>query len=123
MVSRCAAANASGEPCQAQPVRADGFCYWHSPSVAEERAAKRREGGRARSNRERLKKRLPAEPLGAEELASYLSLVFRGLIAGKIDPPIATAAANVARTIRDISAWSDLDARLSALERDDRGTA
>ena len=122
-VSGCGARNASGTPCQAQPVRPSGYCYWHCPDVADERDRKRREGGRNRSNRERLKKALPAEPLTAEELHAYLGLVFRGLIGGKVDPPIATAAANVARTMVELQRASEFERRLDQLERSERGSA
>ena len=37
MVSRCKATTASGSPCSATPVRADGFCWWHAPALEAER--------------------------------------------------------------------------------------
>jgi len=71
MVRRCKATTVAGPPCSAQPVRADGYCWWHSPALANERDEARRRGGSARSNRARAKKQLPAvEPGVGSSVAS-----------------------------------------------------
>jgi hypothetical protein len=117
MVNRCLASNAEGEPCQAQPVRPSGYCYWHDPSLAEERDRKRREGGVNRSNRARTKKQLPAQPLSTDELLAYLSLAFKGVLAGKVRPNIGNCLGALARSMAQLRETSELEERLSALER------
>jgi hypothetical protein len=118
MDKQCIARNANGARCQAQPVRPSGYCWFHDPAIDEERTRKRREGGANRSNAVRAKKSLPAEPLAAEEIRSYLGLVFRGLIGGKVEPSMATAAANVARALLDVAKAAELEQEVANLRRD-----
>jgi hypothetical protein len=117
MASRCRSRKADGSACEAQPVRADGYCYWHSPELAELRDQKNREGGRNRSNAQRAKKALPAEVLTAEEIRSWLGLVFKGVIAGKIEPGVATASATVARALLETAKVSEIESQLAELEK------
>ena len=117
MQGKCSATTKGGAACRAPAQPNSEWCVAHDPSRVVDMAAWRRMGGKARSSRERLKKSLPAEPLSAEELHSYLGLVFRGLIGGKVDAPIATAAANVARTMVEIQRASEFEERLERLER------
>lgn len=52
--SRCQAANKeTGEPCRQAPLRGERYCFWHSPTHAEEAAEARRLGGQRRK-RERV---------------------------------------------------------------------
>jgi hypothetical protein len=118
MVNRCTATNADGDPCQAQPVRPSGYCYWHDPALAEERDRKRREGGANRSNKARAKKTLSAEALTAEEVRSYLGIVFKGVIGGKIEPGVGTAAANIARALMDVAKVAEVEQQVADLRRD-----
>lgn len=46
----CQATTKRGQPCQS-PAGADGFCFWHSPARAAERAEARSKGGKARHGR------------------------------------------------------------------------
>lgn len=46
----CQATTKRGRPCQA-PAGPDGYCFWHSPARAAERAQARRKGGQARHGR------------------------------------------------------------------------
>jgi hypothetical protein len=94
----------------------DRFCPWHSPAWADRRREWSAQGGTNRSNKRRAKKALPAEPLTAAEIHSYLGLVFRGVIGGKLEPGVATAAANVARAMIAVRESSELEDRLDALE-------
>jgi len=116
---RCRAVTKSGKPCSARPVDAAGLCAWHSPAWAERRRQWSAKGGAARSNRERAKKHLPADPLGADELVAYLTVVFKGVISGRMEPKIGTAAAAIAKTMTDIAtagALDDLQAEIEMLK-------
>ena len=115
MVVRCKAQTAGGAPCSAQPVRDDGFCYWHSPATASERVEARRRGGQNRSTKARARKQIPVA-MSADELAGWLSLLFTQVMAGRIEPRVATAAATVAKTLMDVRQASELEERLAALE-------
>ena len=116
-VDQCQTTNKAGQPCSARAWR-DGLCIWHHPSRAQEVAAARRRGGQARSNKARALKALPAELMTNEQLHSYLGLVFKGVIGGKIEPGVATASATVARTMAELSRVVDLEQRIVDLEHE-----
>ncbi len=50
------------------------------------------------------------------ETLGLLGIVFRGVIAGRVPPNVANAAAQVARTMNDIVKTNELEQRLSDLE-------
>ncbi|MDP9470566.1 MAG: hypothetical protein M3Q71_07850 [Chloroflexota bacterium] len=116
MDRQCKGANAAGQPCDAKPVRPSGWCYWHDPALEAERIEGRRKGGAARSNRARAKKRLPAESLTLQEVQGLLSVALKGVLAGRIEPGIANASANLARAIAAVTQVAELDARIRELE-------
>jgi hypothetical protein len=116
-VARCRGINRGGKRCGARPITGTEWCINHSPDIADEtRKAWSAKGGRNSAARVRARKQLPGEILTSDELAAWLSVVFRQLIVGKIDPPIATAAANLARTMTEISRAADVQTRLDELE-------
>jgi hypothetical protein len=115
MVRQCKAQTVSGSPCSATPVRADGYCWWHSPALAEERDAARRRGGAARSNKARAAKQIPPA-MSAADLAGWLSLLFTQVLTGRIEPKIGTACATIARTLLEVRTTTELEQRLSELE-------
>jgi len=112
----CQTTNKVGEPCSARAWR-DGLCIWHHPARAEEVAAARKRGGQARSNKARALKSLPTELMTNEQLHSYLSVVFKAVIAGRIEPGVGTASSTIARTMLELFRAIDLEARIAALER------
>jgi hypothetical protein len=95
-----------------------GYCVSHDPARVVELAEWRKRGGRSKSNRARALKQLPAEPMGAAELHSYLGLVFKRVITGKTEPAIATAAATVARAMIDVAKVASFEDQLSEMRRD-----
>jgi hypothetical protein len=97
MVSRCAATTVAGSPCAAQPVRADGYCFWHSPALEAERDDARRRGGVARSHASRVRRSLPDGILTLEEVRGLLGTALQEVLAGTLEPGRANAAAAVAR--------------------------
>ena len=117
----CMGRNAAGKPCTAQPVRPSGWCYFHDPALAEERAEWRRKDGRSRSNEARAKKQIPA-PMTAVELEGLLSQVLKAVIVGKIEPGVATAAAGVARAMIEVAKVGRLERQIAELERGGRAS-
>lgn len=121
-VSQCKGQNTAGAPCSAQPVRADGYCYWHSPATVEERVEARRRGGFNKSNRARAAK--AAEGMSLAEIDRLLAVALKGTLTGRLTPGQGTAAAAIARamvTVREASTIEDLTQRMDALERQARG--
>jgi hypothetical protein len=117
MQATCKGTTKAGTPCRA-PAMSGGWCIAHDPSRVVELAEWRRRGGKAKSNASRAKKALPAEPLTAEEIHAYLGLVFRGVIGGKIEPGIGTAAASIARAMVEVAKVADFESQLSEMRRD-----
>lgn len=113
---RCTAVSKSGEPCNATPVPGDTRCAWHAPAWAEKRRQWSAKGGAARSNRVRAKKRLPAETLSLTEVQAFLSYTLKATLAGKIEPGVANAVANVARTMTTVVQAGEVEERLRELE-------
>jgi hypothetical protein len=110
MLSRCKATNAAGEPCSAGPVRADGYCYWHSPALEAERQANRRKGGAGRSNANRARKALPAAgTLTIDELRAVLESTIAKTLHGSIEPGVANAVASLARAYGSLSEAAKLE--------------
>ncbi len=112
----CKATTAAGSACSAQPVRPDGFCYWHSPALATERDAARRRGGEHRSNRLRAAKAMPAA-LTSDDLLATLSEAIRRVEAGELVPGVVNAMANLARVINVIRETSEIEQRIRELEQ------
>ncbi len=117
MIDRpCKGTNAAGQPCDAKPVRPSGWCYWHDPALEAERIEGRRKGGTARSNKARAKKALPAEALTLHEVQGLLSFTLKATLAGRIEPGVANAVANVARTMTTVAQAGEVEERLRELE-------
>src|SRR5687768_12720961 len=112
MQHRCKATNAAGEPCSAQ-ARPDGWCRWHAPDLAAERAKWRRRGGESRSNLNRARKALP------KTMADVAPVLYRALTAleqGEMEPARASAMAAVSRALVAVAEAIDVEQRLAALE-------
>lgn len=118
MVNECMGRNANGHACSAQPVRPSGYCYWHDPQTAQERAEGRRRGGKNRSNRARAQK--ATDGMDLHEIDLLLGVAFKKAILGTISPGAATAAATVARAmlaVREHGTLERIEERLADLER------
>lgn len=94
-------------------------CFAHDQDLAGQRKQWAKEAGRAKSNATRMKKRLGtgAARLTLREVDALLCLALKGVLAGEIEPGIATAAATVAKAISTIRTACDLDERLAVLEQ------
>ncbi len=116
MPERCRALAKSGKPCAAAPLP-DGLCRWHSPTWEAKRREWSAKGGAQRSNANRVRKQIPDGLLTTAELRGLMGLVLKGVIAGKLEPGVATAAANVARAMIEIAKVVEVEERIAELER------
>jgi len=109
MAARCAAITRKGTPCPSPPLAGSARCWVHDPAAAAARVEASRKGGAARSNAQRAMKQIPTA-MTADELAGYLSLLFRGVVAGKVEPKVGTAAATIAKVLFDVKTAVDVAA-------------
>jgi hypothetical protein len=108
--------NRDGSPCSAQP-RDGGWCLWHAPDLADQRAGWRKRGGANRSNKSRAKKALPEGALSTAEVRGLVGLTIRGVLSGRVEPGIGNSVANLARVALVAAEQEDMEARLAARSR------
>lgn len=114
---QCSGTTKAGERCKAWAVAGSRFCISHDPARVVELAEFRRQGGKGKSNKARARKALPAELLSMNEVQAYLGVALKGVLAGKIEPGVATAMANVARAMSTIQTATEIEERIAALEQ------
>ncbi len=112
---KCHAVSRSGRPCGATVVAPSGMCAWHAPEWAERRREWSRKGGEGRSNKRRAAKQI-AEPMTPAELQSLLGVVLRGVIAGRLEPGVANAAANLGRALVAVREATTLADEVAAIK-------
>ena len=112
---KCQGITRGGDRCSRPALTGKQHCLMHDPGSTELRREASRKGGQNRSAKVRAAKLVP-EALSADELVGWLSMLFTSVMSGKIEPKIGTACATLARTLMDIHAVSDLEARLAELE-------
>jgi len=117
--TQCVATKRNGDPCRGIPLAGKPHCFAHDDDLAGQRKQWAKDAGHAKSNAIRLKKRLGtgASTLTLPEVDALLCLALKGVLAGEIEPGMATAAATVAKAITTIRTASEMDERLAALER------
>ncbi|MDP9365271.1 MAG: hypothetical protein M3Q10_13780 [Chloroflexota bacterium] len=113
--ARCVGVTRDGSPCNAKPRPGADSCPWHDEALAARRAEWSRRGGIGRSNKRRAAKAMPAAMTPAD-LQSLLGVVLRGVVAGKIEPGVGNAAANLGRAIVAVREATTTEERLAALE-------
>src|SRR5438128_1357497 len=121
MTKTCKATRTNGQPCQA-PAGEDGYCFGHSPRLAEARRAGSSRGGRHKRTEARAARMMP------EVLRPVLYKLLHGMQdvdAGRMDPRVATALASLALAVVKVyqvgvleDQQRDLQDRVEALERD-----
>jgi len=116
MVARCPSLTREGKPCSATPRPGSAYCAWHDPELSKRRSEWSAKGGANRSNKSRAAKALPTELMSTDEIAAWLTLQYRKLIAGQLTPGIATASATVAKAIAEIQRGAEIEARIAELE-------
>ena len=118
MAAKCAGITRAGKQCPSPPLPGSQWCWMHAPEAAEARREASRKGGRAKSTAERAKKAMPAA-MTADELAGWLSVLFKQVVAGKVEPKVGTAAATIAKVLFDVRAAvavEDLQEQLDVLK-------
>ncbi len=115
MAAKCSAIAKSGSRCNSAALPGSAYCFVHDPASAEARRAASVKGGKARSTQARAKAALP-EAMDAAELGGWLSLLFRQVMTGRIEPRIGTAAATIARTLMEVRTVTELETRIAELE-------
>ena len=111
--SRCTALRRDGQPCESRVLADASHCYVHSPARARERAEARQRGGRNRSNATRLRGLVPPRLLSVYD---QLETALADVLADRLDPRNATAAAAVARSMVSVLQVGELEQRVRDLE-------
>ncbi len=115
----CRGTTKDGKPCAARPRPGTDLCPWHSDDLADRRREWSRRGGTNSSSKARARRQIPDGAMSAAEICGLLGVVLKGVIAGRIQPSVANAAANLGRTIIAAQEAAEFDARLAALEAGD----
>ncbi len=115
MATGCRATNQAGRPCSAA-VWQDGWCRWHAPQLEQERREWSARGGRGKSNKQRAKKALPDNVLTPTEVQGMLGLALRGVLAGRLEPGVANAAANLGRALVAVREATTLADEVAAIK-------
>jgi hypothetical protein len=120
----CLAAGPEGTPCMAIPMKGTTHCYQHSLTVADERSAARRRGGRARGKQitaTAARARGESVPAGEEDMTSAVAIrrlmarTFEDVRAGRLSSKQGQVMVSAARLALDVC-LKDQDARLAELE-------
>jgi len=108
----CKANRADGQPCQARAIN-KGFCFAHSPELADKAREARMLGGRNKAKSKRLEKMMPTRlsPI-LEKLEGTMTEVHSGRLA----PKTATAMATLANAIVRVLTAAELEQRVRDLE-------
>ena len=109
----CTGIRKDGQPCGSQVLSDGTYCYVHAPGQADEREAARRRGGQNRANAVRLRRLVPPRLLPVYD---QLETALADVLAGRLDPRQATAAAALARALVTTLQAGELEERLRRLE-------
>jgi len=117
MVAKCTSLTRDGKPCSATPRPGSAYCAWHDPELSKRRSEWSAKGGSGRSNKARAARALPTQLMDSDEIAAWLTIQYRKLIAGQLTPGVATASATVAKAIVELGKTADFDRRLAEVEQ------
>jgi hypothetical protein len=115
MAAKCQAIARSGSRCNSPVLPASQWCWVHDPAAADRRREASKKGGKARATKARALAAIP-DAMTSDELAGWLSLLFKNVVAGRVEPRIGTAAATIARVLMDVREATELEQRLAELE-------
>lgn len=108
----CKALTKDSQPCKAPPTEG-GLCYFHAnPDKARVLGQK---GGR--KNRYQVTDVVVPETITGAALGTVLDRTLGELLAGRLDPRVATAVAQLVNMRRRVTETVDLETRVSELER------
>jgi hypothetical protein len=88
----CRARRRDGQPCTVKALD-DGYCFAHSPRLAEKRKAAHAAGGRNSATKERMARKVTAS--GLSQIEEVLKATIAGTLQGRIDPRKASAVASL----------------------------
>jgi hypothetical protein len=114
---QCAATKRDGSQCRGTSLPGKAHCFAHDPDLANARRQWTRDAGKAKSNKARMRKQLGDEVLSLGEIDSLLCVALKGVLAGKIEPGVATTAATVAKSISQLRMAADIEKRLEEVEK------
>jgi hypothetical protein len=109
----CQATRRDGQRCHTPVVADSCFCFAHEPRLADKRTQARQRGGTNKANHLRLQKLMPAS---LAPVFDQLAQVLTDVIADRIDPKNAAAAASVARAMVAVLERGEMEQRLRTLE-------
>ncbi|MFC1950981.1 hypothetical protein ACFLXN_01050 [Chloroflexota bacterium] len=109
----CKANRADGRPCQARAIK-KGFCFAHSPELADKAREARILGGKNKAKSKRLEKMMPTRLSPILETLEDTMTEVRG---GRLAPKTATAMATLANAIVRVLTAGELEQRVRDLER------
>jgi hypothetical protein len=108
----CLSKKKSGEPCRAKAL-ADGYCFIHSPAMAEKRRAARVRGGKNSAKAVRLEKLCPQR---LESVYGALGRAMVDVARGDLDPRIVASMAAAARAMVAVITAGEIEDRIRHLE-------
>lgn len=117
MAGQCPGQNRDGSACSAVPLPGRAWCHWHDPDREALRTESRRQGGLNKSREARARKLLAKGMDSLGDVNDVLKLAMLEVQAGRLDPKIANAMANLAGRIKDLSVGAELEARIDELQR------
>ena len=119
MQTTCQAKTKAGTPCRA-PAGPSGFCAFHDPAAAAERAEGRRRGGLRRAGAIARKTlaaaEVPAELRDAMAVRDLLGNTIRAVLSGALDLRIGATVGGLATVLLKSLEQGELAERLAALE-------
>ena len=110
----CAASRRDGRPCTSRVLCDGTYCYVHAPDREHERHEARRRGGQHRAHAARLRALMPPRLL---PVFDQLETALADVLAGRLAPQQATAAAAVARALVTVLTAGELEERVRRLEQ------
>lgn len=115
MADKCSGITKAGNRCPTTALPGRPYCLFHDPQAADLRRAGAVKGGQGKSNQARARKGIP-DAMAADELGGYLSLLFKGVMGGRIEARVGTAAATIARALLEVRNVTEIETRLAELE-------
>jgi hypothetical protein len=117
--TRCRMTRRDGTPCRGRALGDSGYCVFHDPTRAAERAEARKKGGHNRASSARLRALVPPRLVS---IFDVLEATLAEVHDGTLEPGRANAMANIARALVAVLTAGELEERLRAVEQKARGT-
>lgn len=117
-VKKCTHLKLDHTPCKGNTLPNSTFCWVHDPRYAEARKAGQRRGGKNKSNVARAARQWAAigREIPDDDLPAMLKAAIIDVKAGRIEPSVASAIANLAKTAVSLRGDLELETRIAALE-------